>query len=199
MAKTDSSQATQLVNELASGDQKAAERLFAILYDDFRKLATRYLKGERRGHTLSPTALVHEAYMKLIDQTRAHWQGKTHFFAVGAQAMRRILVDHARSRQRVKRGGGRLRIELDEALTLSPGRDEDLLAVDEALAKLTKVDPRQATIVELRFFGGLNVAEVAEAIGVSKRTVEAEWTAVRAWLRRELSQVRERTDRGTPA
>lgn len=186
MTSATRSQVTAVVDEIVSGDREAAQRLFPLLYDAFHRLAARYLKRESPGHTLSPTALVHEAYMKLVDQTRVNWQGKTHFFAVGAQAMRRILVDHARAKHRAKRGGGRARIQLDEQIALSPQRDEDLLAVDEALDKLAKVDPRQATIVELRFFGGLGVAEVAEVLGVSKRTVEAEWTAVRAWLRREL-------------
>jgi RNA polymerase sigma-70 factor (ECF subfamily) len=186
MEPTKVAQATQIVNRMVAGNREASEQLFALLYDDFRKLAGMYLKKERPGHTLQPTALVHEAYLKLIDQTRVEWHGRTHFFAVGAQAMRRILVDHARRRKRLKHGGGRFRISLKEGLALSPKRDEDLLAVDEALERLTAVDPRQATIVELRFFGGLNVAEVAEVLGVSKRTVEKEWTMVRAWLRREL-------------
>lgn len=187
MSEEQTSQVTQLIGDLASGDQTAAERLFPLLYDAFHQLAARYMQGERSGHTLSPTALVHEAYMKMVDQKRVDWKGKTHFFAVGAQAMRRILVDHARSHQRAKRGGGRQRIELDENVALSPQRDEDLIAVDEVLNKLVQVDARQAAIVELRFFGGLSVAEVAEVLGVSKRTVENEWTMVRAWLRRELS------------
>lgn len=181
-------QITRTIADLQQGDRAAPERLFAMLYEEFRKLAARYLKREGAAHTLQPTALVHEAFMKLVDQSRVEWQGRTHFFAVGAQVMRRILVDHARRRKRVKRGGGRQRIALDEQIALSPGRDEDLLAVDEALAKLTEVDPRQAAIVELRFFGGLSVAEVAEVLGVSKRTVESEWTMVRAWLRRELTK-----------
>jgi len=187
MATADPSQITKMVNDLAGGNRPAAEQLFGLLYDAFRRLAARYLKAERAGHTLSPTALVHEVYLKLVDQSRVNWQGRTHFFAVGAQIMRRILVDHARGKGRVKRGGGRIRIQLDEGLALSPQRDEDILAVDEALAKLAKVDPRQAAIVELRFFGGLSVAEVAEVLGLSKRTIEGEWTVARAWLRRELS------------
>jgi RNA polymerase sigma-70 factor, ECF subfamily len=184
---TKMAQATKIVNDIVAGNRGASEQLFALVYDDFRKLAGMYLKRERAGHTLQPTALVHEAYLKLIDQTRVEWHGKTHFFAVGAQAMRRILVDHARRRNRLKHGGGRYRICLNEGLALSPQKDEDLLAVDEALQKLTTVDPRQATIVELRFFGGLSVEEVAEVLGVSKRTVEKEWTMVRAWLRSEIS------------
>ncbi len=181
-------QATEIVNALAAGNREASKRLFELLYEDFRRLAGAYLKKEHPGHTLQPTALVHEAYLKLIDQTRVQWHGRTHFFAVGAQAMRRILVDHARYRHRAKHGGGRYRICLRDDLVLSRQRDEDLLVVDEAIEKLTLVDPRQATIVELRFFGGLSVEEVAEVMGLSKRTIEKEWTMVRAWLRRELSE-----------
>jgi RNA polymerase sigma-70 factor, ECF subfamily len=187
MSDDKQSEITQIVGAVAAGDGSAVQRLFPLLYDAFHDLAARYLRGERRGHTLSPTALVNEAYLKLVDQTRVDWRGRTHFFAIGAQVMRRILVDHARGKKRAKRGGTGRRITLDEHVALSPGRDEDLLAVDEALGKLAQIDPRQALIVELRFFGGLTVADVAEALGVSKRTVEAEWTAVRAWLRRELA------------
>jgi RNA polymerase sigma-70 factor, ECF subfamily len=188
MEATKVAQATQIVNRMVAGNRNASEDLFALLYNDFRRLAAMYLKRERPGHTFQPTALVHEAYLKLIDQTRVDWHGRTHFFAVGAQAMRRILVDHARRRNRLKHGGGRYRITLKEGLALSPQLDEDLLAVDEALEKLAAVDARQATIVELRFFGGLSVEEVAEVLGISKRTVEKEWTMVRAWLRRELGE-----------
>ncbi len=179
-------QATQYVNALAAGDRHAAAELMPLVYDEFRQLAGDYLRDETRAHTLQPTALVHEAYLKLIDQTRVNWQGRTHFFAVGAQAMRRILVDHARGRHRDKRGGGWHRIALDEQLKVSPHRDADLLAVDEAIDKLATIDSRQAQIVELRFFGGMTVEEVAEALGVSKRTIENEWKIIRAWLRREL-------------
>ncbi len=187
-SESSASDATQVLAELAAGDQAAAQRLLPMIYDEFRALAARYLGRERAGHTLEPTALVHEAYMRLVDQSRVNWQGRTHFFAVGAQLMRRILVDHARHKHRVKRGGGRQRITLDEHVAISPQRDEDLLALDEALQKLAELDPRQAQVVELRFFGGLSVEEVATVLGVSKRTVEADWTMVRAWLRRELSR-----------
>jgi RNA polymerase sigma factor (TIGR02999 family) len=178
---------TQVLQQIEGGDRNAVNKLLPLVYDEFKGLAAAYLRRERISHTLQPTALVHEAYLRLVDQTRVAWKGRAHFFAVGAQAMRRVLVDHARYHQRAKRGGGRHRITLAEELALSPTRDEDLLAVDEALEKLTKVDKRQAQIVELRFFGGLSVAEVAEVIGVSKRTVENDWTVVRAWLRRELT------------
>ena len=187
------SQAARIVGELLPDDQAAARQLFPVLYGAFHDLARRYLADERPGHTFSPTALVHEAYVKLVNQSRAQWRGRTHFFAVGAQIMRRILVDHARQRQRMKRGGGSIRVELTEQVALSPQRDEDLLAVDEALDKLARLDPRQAMIVELRFYGGMSVADVASVLGVSKRTIESEWTAVRAWLRRELRPQRTST------
>ncbi len=174
MTATPSQEATQIVNDLANGDRQAAERLMPLVYDEFRQLAGSYLQQETKAHTLQPTALVHEAYLRLIDQTRVNWQGRTHFFAVGAQAMRRVLVDHARGKQRTKRGGGWHRIVVDDSSHVSPQRDEDLLAVDEAIEKLGTIDPRQAQIVELRFFGGLTVEEVAQVLGVSKRTDEGE-------------------------
>ena len=180
-------QATQLVTQLEHGDPSAAAELVPLVYSELRSLAAAILRQENRGHTLDPTALVHEAFLKLVDQTRVQWKGRAHFFAVCAQAMRRILVDHARGKHRQKRGGGRVRLTLKPDLALSPSRDEDVLALDEALEKLTRLDPRQARIVELRFFGGLNVSEVADVLGVSKRTVESDWTMVRAWLRRELA------------
>ncbi len=179
---------TQMLLSLEEGDGSAAKRLFPVVYDDLRDLASRYLNDERKGHTLQPTALVHEAYMRLVDQTRVDWQGRTHFFAVGAQAMRRILVDHARKRQAAKRGGGLQRITLDERMAVEWRREEDLLALDDALIKLAELDPRQAKMVELRFFSGLKVNEVAEVLGMPKRSVEREWTMVRSWLRRELSE-----------
>ncbi len=163
-------------------------QLLPLVYDELRRLAGHYMKGERAGHTLAPTVLVHEAFVKLADRTRAGFNGRTHFFAAGAQAMRRILVDHARARGREKRGGDWRRVTLlgDEAADRG-GRDvEQLLALDEALEKLAALDERQAQVVELRYFGGLKVDEVATALGVSKRTVEGYWTHARAWLRREL-------------
>jgi len=178
---------TEILRDIANGDTSAADRLLPLVYTQLRALAGSYMRNEPAAHTLQPTALVHEAFLKLVDQRRVDWKGRTHFFAVGAQIMRRLLVDHARARGRNKRGGGRRRIALDEGVKLSTRRDEDLLAVNEALEKLAKLDERQAKIVELRFFGGLTVEEVAEVLGVSKRTVEAEWTVIRAWLRRELS------------
>lgn len=181
------SQITEILNS-AGEKGSPVEQLLPIVYDDLHALAEKYLRAEPAGHTLQPTALVHEAYMKLVDQTRVDWQGRTHFFAVGAQAMRRILVDHARRRRAIKRGGDRQRITVDEQLLAAGRRDEDLLALDEALKKLADLDTQQAKMVELRFFGGLNVAETATALGISKRTAEREWTMVRSWLRRELTE-----------
>lgn len=164
---------TQLLDEASTGNRQAVDQLMGLVYDEFRKLAGHYLKQENVSHTLQPTALVNEVYLKLIDQSRVNWQGRTHFFAIGAQAMRRLLVDHARAKGRLKRGGGRHRISLDEQLTISPRTDEDLLAIDDALQALAEVDQRQAKIVELRFFGGMTVDEVAEVLGMSKRSVES--------------------------
>ncbi|HVC94489.1 MAG TPA: ECF-type sigma factor [Pirellulales bacterium] len=170
------------------GEHANFEALVPLVYKELRRLAAGYLRSEPAGHTLQPTALVHEAFLKLAGQRHADLQGRTHVLAIGATAMRRILVDHAKRKRRSKRGGGLRRIALDHATMLSPRHDEDLLAVDEALRKLAEIDERQAVIVELRFFGGLSVQEVADSLGLSKRTVEKEWTMVRAWLRRELSE-----------
>ena len=176
-----------LTRALVADDQETAEQLMLAVYDQLRGLAGSMLRQEVPGHTLQPTALVNEAYMKLVDQTRVDWQGRTHFFAVGAKMMRRILVDHARTKKRVKRGGGIHRVCLSDDVQVSKNNDEDVLAIEEALEKLVEQDSRQAQIVELRFFGGLTVAEVAQVLNVSKRTIESEWTILRAWLRRELS------------
>jgi RNA polymerase sigma factor (TIGR02999 family) len=158
-----------------------------MLYDELHGQAHRLLSREAKGHTLQTTALLHEAYLRLVAQTRVDWQGRTHFLAIGAQALRRVLVDHARARLRDKRGGGRMRVELNEESLISPERDHDVLAVDAALTRLAAIDERQARVVELRFFAGLTVEEVATALGLSKRTIEGEWTVARAWLRRELA------------
>jgi len=178
---------TNALCELAAG-RWSAEELIEVAYDDFRRLAHSLMQSEAPGHTLDATAVVNEAYLKLIDQTRVNWNGKTHFIAVGANIMRRILVDHAKAKRRIKRGGDKQRVSLNFQEPLSPQRDDDLLALDEALVRLAEQDPRQAQIVEMRFFGGLKVEEVAELLNVSKRTVENDWRMVRAWLRRELSE-----------
>ena len=192
MKSSQSSRVTQLLEKFEPGDRHAAEQLFAEVYGELRSLAARYLRRERKDHTLQPTALVHEAYLKLVGQTGVDWQGRAHFLAIAAQAMREILVDHARRHHAAKRGGNRHRIALDENLVVAtqstgcPGREVDLLALEEALTKLAKLDPCQAKMIELRFFGGLDIAQVAKVMGMSKRSVEREWTMVRAWLRREL-------------
>jgi RNA polymerase sigma-70 factor (ECF subfamily) len=173
---------------LASGQEEAADRLMPLVYDQMRGLARSMLNQESPGNTLQPTALVNETYLRMADQTRVDWRGKTHFFAIGAKMMRRILVDHARGKKRQKRGGGMHRLPLDDDVRVTNRSDEDVLAIEAALIKLAELDARQAQIVELRFFGGLTVEEVAEVLNVSKRTVESDWTMVRAWLRRELTE-----------
>lgn len=170
--------------------EASAEELFPLVYDELRRLAGSYMARERAGHTLQPTALVNEAYLRLVDLSRINWRGRTHFFAVGAKAMRRILIDHARGRHSLKRGGDWHRVTLAQGLGYAdePGLDADhLLSLHRALEKLRELDGRQARIAELRFFGGLRVDEVAQLLGVSKRTVEADWTHARVWLRRELA------------
>jgi RNA polymerase sigma factor (TIGR02999 family) len=190
MNADDSQVVPRLLTGIQSGDRISAERLLPIVYGQLREIAARQMRGEAENNTLQPTALVHEAYLKLVDQSRVDWKGRTHFVAVAAQAMRRILVDHARNRQALKRGGAFQRITLDERLAAEWQSDQDLLSLECALEKLSKLDPRQAQIVELRFFGGLPLDKVAEALGMSKRSVEREWTMIRAWLRRELSEGR---------
>jgi len=188
MKSSRSSRVTQILEKFEPGDRHAGEKLFAEVYAELRALAARYLHGERKSHTLQPTALVHEVYLKLVGQTGVDWQGRAHFLAFAAKAMRQILVDHARRHRAAKRGGDRHRIELDGNLVIKSNRNVDLLALEDALTKLTKLDPRQAQMIELRFFGGLSIAEVAQVMGKSKRSVEREWTMIRAWLRRELGR-----------
>ena len=178
---------TDLINDSLSGDRVAADDLIQEVYQKLHSLAEQLLRHESPAHTLQPTALVNEAYMRMVDQKHVDWKGTTHFYAVSARMMRRILVDHARGKKRIKRGGGMDRIQLTDDMVVSNRHEEDVIAVDDAINKLAKLQPRQAEIVELRFFGGLSVAQVAETLGVSKRTVEADWTMLRAWLRRELS------------
>jgi RNA polymerase sigma-70 factor (ECF subfamily) len=179
---------TQILERIDGGEAAAAQELVPLVYDELHRMAAAFLRRESPAHTLQPTALVHEAFLRLVDQTRVQWKGRAHFMAIAAETMRRILVDHARARLREKRGGGRLRVTLQADLALSPERDEDVLALHDALERLAQLDARQARLVELRFFGGLDMAEVAEVLGVSKRTVESDWTMVRAWLKRELSR-----------
>jgi len=178
---------TGILSAASAGDAEAAHQLAPLVYDELRRRAAALMRREASGVTLQATQLVHDAYLRLVRQDRASWNDRHHFFAVASQTMRRLLVDHARARQRHKRGGGQARISLDDGLGLTVESDPDVLALDAALDRLRELDPRQAQLVELRFFGGLTVAEVAEVMGVSKRAVEAEWTMVSAWLRRELT------------
>jgi RNA polymerase sigma-70 factor (ECF subfamily) len=175
-----------LLRAWSDGDQNALGRLTPIVYDELHRLARRYLKRERADHSLQATALVNEAYMRLVDQTRVQWQNRAHFFAVAAMAMRRILVDRAR-RQNEKRGGGALHVSLDEAAVLGGERRVDFVALDDALNALARFDPRKARVVELRFFGGLNVDETADVLQVSAVTVMRDWRTAKAWLYRELT------------
>lgn len=170
--------------------RRKAEELLPQVYDELRRLARGYMARENRGHTLEPTALVHEAWVRMADQSRVDWQGRTHFRAVGAQMMRRVLIDHARKREGQKRGGGLQRVTLGDTLLRPPEAEVDLpelLALDDALGRLADLDERQARVVELRCFGGLTHAEIAETLGVSERTVGSDWKHGRAWLRRELA------------
>ncbi len=187
METNQSKEVTVFLKAWSSGDREAADRLMMLVYKELRKLAASYLQRQRSNHTLQPTALVHEAYMKLIDTSEINWQDRAHFFAVAAQTMRNILVDHARAVAADKRGGGAHKIALDEAISFSnESQDIDLIALDEALQKLAQQDEQQSRIVELRFFGGLTVEETAEVLKISPATVKREWATARAWLFRQM-------------
>ena len=178
--------ATRLLQRLNEGDERASQELYRLLYEELRRLARDALRPERGDHTLQPTALIHEAWFKLVDARAVRWNGRSHFFGVAARAMRQVLVDHARRRAAEKRGPGRERVPLDEALASFEGGAVDLLAVDEALERLARHDGELARLVELRFFGGLSLEEVAAALGRSPRQVELGWQTARAWLYRAL-------------
>lgn len=178
---------TQLLVDWGKGNQSALEKLMPLVYGELRQLASNYLRRERAQHTLQPTALVNEAYLKLIDQKNAKWQNRAHFFGISAQLMRRILVDHARQHQAVKRGGGeQQRISITSAEKVVKQPEVDLLALNEALDELAKMDPQQSQIVELKFFGGLSIEEIGEVLSIGHATVERDWKVARAWLRRQL-------------
>ena len=181
-------QVTQLLAEWRNGDTAALNKLMPLVYGELRRLAHRYMKRERPGQTLQTTALVNEAYLRLVGSKQTEWQDRAHFFAVSAQIMRHLLVDRARSRQYAKRGKDARQVTLDEGAVISPERDLDLLALDEALDKLSRIDERKSRLVELRYFGGLSVEEAAEVLGVSAITVKREWLKTKAWLYRELRQ-----------
>jgi RNA polymerase sigma factor (TIGR02999 family) len=186
------SDVTQILSAIEQGDPSAAERLLPLVYDELRKLAAQWLAREAPGQTIEATALVHEAYLRLVDVERAqHWHSRGHFFAAAARAMRRILVDRARARQSLKRGGGHTREELDEARLVAPEAGDDLLALDEALGRLAAEDPQAAQLVSLRFFAGLTSPQAAEALGISTRTAERIWHYARAFLLKDLNGARE--------
>jgi RNA polymerase sigma factor (TIGR02999 family) len=188
MTSAPPSELTQLLVNWRNGDQAALNKLLQLVYQELRRIARRYMRGERVGHTLESAALVNEAYLRLIDIKKIDWQNRAHFFAMSARLMRRILVDHARSRNYAKRDGALQRLSLSEADQLAGERDVDLVALDDALKSLAEMSEQQSRIVELRFFGGLTIEETAEVLGVSHATVERDWAVARAWLRRELSR-----------
>jgi RNA polymerase sigma factor (TIGR02999 family) len=179
---------TELLVGYGRGDKEALDQLMPVVYDELRRQAARYLRREQAGHTLQTTALIHEAYMRLVDQRNVQWQNRAHFFGIAAQLMRRILVDHARTKKRVKRGGSAVRVSLGDATVAVKGQDLDVVALDEALDRLARVDEQQSRVVELRFFSGLTVEETAEVMGISKATVKRDWSMAKAWLHRELSE-----------
>ncbi|PYX32887.1 MAG: RNA polymerase subunit sigma-70 [Acidobacteria bacterium] len=177
---------TLLLKQLSAGDHDAVDQLVPVLYNELRRLAAYYLRQERSNHTLQATALVHEAYLRLVDQRAVEWKNRSHFFGVAAQVMRRILLDYARSHQAVKRGGPSPKISLDDAMVYGEDQTGQLVALDELLTRLSSMDPQQGRIVELRFFGGMSVEETAELLGISPRTVKRDWAMAKSWLSREL-------------
>jgi len=184
----DPHEVTQLLIQWSNGDKAALNKLMPLIYDELRRLARHYMSRERPGHTLQTTALVNEAYVRLVNRKGVHWQNRAHFFAIAAQLMRSILVDHARSHAYAKRGGGARKIALDEALAVSQQRAADVVALDDALKRLAEIDPEQSRIVELKFFGGLTIEETAEVLGLSPATIKREWSTAKAWLYHELSR-----------
>jgi RNA polymerase sigma-70 factor, ECF subfamily len=185
---SESKEVTMLLSALTNGEDGAAAKLIPVVYDELRRLAGSYMRRERVDHTLQATALVNEAYLKLIEQRAVNWQSRAHFFGVAAQLMRRILIDYARGHTREKRGGEQKKVSLDEVFLFSEQQADELLAVDDSLNLLAKMDPRQARVVELRFFAGLSVEEAAEALGVSPKTVKRDWSVAKAWLYADLKE-----------
>jgi len=179
---------TRLLQQWRDGDQSALDRLMPLVYDELRRRAKQYMRRERSDHTLQPTALVHEAYLRLVELEGIQWQDRAHFFAIAARLMRRILVDYARRHDAARRGGHECKVSLEEAATLSDGQVADLVALDDALTSLAANDPTKSRIVELRLFGGLSVHEMAEVLSVSPATVRREWRMAKAWLYREISR-----------
>jgi RNA polymerase sigma factor (TIGR02999 family) len=178
---------TNLLVKWREGDQAALEELMPLVYGELRRLAARHLRRERAGHTLQATALVHEAYLRLLGERGVSWQNRAHFYAIAARRMRHILVEHARSRDAAKRGGGKYKLSLSKVDRFAPRGDVNLLALDEALERLEEIDPQKSRIIELRYFGGLTIEDTAEVLGISPATVKREWSMARAWLRRDIS------------
>jgi RNA polymerase sigma-70 factor (ECF subfamily) len=177
-----------LLEDWSQGNSVARDELMPLVYDELRRLARHYMAQERAGHSLQATALVNEAYLRLVDQREVRWQGRAHFFALASQMMRRILVDHARRRRYAKRGGGAQQVSLDEAMLVSKKKDAELVALDDALTRLEAIAPRKSQVVELRYFGGLSLDEIAEVLKVSEITVRRDWTTAKAWLYRAISE-----------
>ena len=188
MAHEAPSQVTKLLLGWRAGNREAWDALLPLVYDELRRLAHHHLRNERPDHTLQSTALVHEAYFRLVGQDLPQWESRAHFFAIAAQLMRQILVDYARRHRASKRGSGACMLTLDDAAALPERKDVDVLALDDALNTLAKIDPRQARVVELRFFAGLSLEETSEVMGIATATVQRDWTAARAWLHREISR-----------
>ena len=186
MFTSSSKNVSELLAAWSNGDQTALDQLTPLVYDELHRLARRYMRRESPGHTLQTSALVNEAYLRLVDQKKVHWQNRSHFFGIAAQLMRRILVDHVRSHGRAKRRGDAQRLSLDATVIMSKERVVDLVTIDEALSTLAKLDPQKSRIVEMKFFGGLSTDEVAECLHVSSRTIEREWRKAKAWLKAAL-------------
>ena len=180
-------QITQLLAEWSEGNQSALDELYPLVYEELHRLARRYMSREKKGHTLQTTALINEAYVRLVDQRNVHWANRSHFFAISAQIMRRILIDHARRHAYAKRGGGAQQVSLEEVATVARDLGSDLVRLDEALKTLAEMDPRRSQVVELRYFGGLNNEEIAGVLKISENTVTRDWNMARAWLYQQLS------------
>ena len=188
MAKTPHQhEITQLLAEWREGNQSALDELYPLVYDELHRLARRYMSRERKGHTLQTTALINEAYVRLVDQKNVQWANRSHFFAISAQIMRRILIDHARRNAYAKRGGGARQVSLEEVAAITPDPGGELLRLDEALKSLAEMDPRRSQVVELRYFGGLNNEEIAGVLNISENTVTRDWNMARAWLYQQLT------------
>jgi len=178
---------TELLAEWRDGNQSALDELYPLVYNELHRLARRYMSRERRGHTLQTTALINEAYVRLVDQKNVQWANRSHFFAISAQIMRRILIDHARRHAYAKRGGGAQQVSLEEAATVTPDLGRELIQLDEALKSLAEMDPRRSQVVEMRYFGGLNNEEIAGVLHISENTVTRDWNMARAWLYQQLT------------